>query len=126
MMAPTNQLRAESHAEIGEVIERDAGVIIARWADRAKAEQPTAARVHHDVLLDRLPVFLAKLGRSLAAVGDDSEQPLREAEEHGDRRWDAGWSITEVVRDYQILRAVLIVFLEEAWDDGSGRASRWP
>lgn len=108
-------LRAESHRAVGEAIQRDAGVILQRWAERAKAEQPTAKRVHHHVLLDHLPTFLWELGRSLAQGGDAGRHP-RTAEVHGDQRWEAGWSVAELVRDYQLLRVVLVEFLEEALD----------
>jgi signal transduction histidine kinase/ActR/RegA family two-component response regulator len=32
---------------------------------------------------------------------------------HGEQRWQTGWSLAEVVRDYQILRLVILDFLEE-------------
>jgi signal transduction histidine kinase/ActR/RegA family two-component response regulator len=35
------------------------------------------------------------------------------ASRHGETRWEAGWSLPEVVRDYQILRLVILDFLEE-------------
>jgi signal transduction histidine kinase/ActR/RegA family two-component response regulator len=114
METTIRHLRAEQHVAIGDVIQRSVAELIARWAERAKAEQPTAARVHLDVLMDHLPAFLAELGRSLATAGDDSDRPRRQAGEHGDQRWDVGWSITELVRDYQILRVVLAEFLEES------------
>jgi signal transduction histidine kinase len=114
MATTLRRLRAEPQAAIGDLIERCTAAIIARWAERAKVEQQTAQRVHHEVLVDHLPAFLAKLGRSLATAGDTSQSHKQEAEEHGDQRWDTGWSITEVVRDYQILRIVLAEFLEEA------------
>jgi signal transduction histidine kinase/ActR/RegA family two-component response regulator len=112
-MTPTIQLlRAEQHVTIGDFIEQSVPEIIARWVKRVREEQPNAQRVHHDVLVDHLPVFLSKLGRSLATAGDASDGPRKEATAHGDQRWDNGWSITELVRDYQILRLVLIDFLE--------------
>lgn len=114
MTTSISRLRAESHVAIGDVIERSTEEIISQWAARAKEEQPTAQRVHHDVLVDHLPAFLAQLGRSLATAGDDSAGARQEAEEHGDQRWDNGWSVTELIRDYQILRVVLPEFLEEA------------
>ena len=107
-------LRAEPHATVGAVILRDAGVIIDRWAKRAAEEQPSARRVHHDVLLDHLPTFLWELGRSLADAGGKEPQRLaRPANVHGDQRWEAGWSIDEVVRDYQLLRVVVTEYLDE-------------
>src|SRR5262249_25347926 len=38
------------------------------------------------------------------------------AHKHGEHRWETGWSLAEVVRDYQILRLVLVEYLEEALD----------
>lgn len=99
---------------MGETIQQDAGQLIARWADRARTEQPTAARVHHDILVDHLLVFLWELGRTLAEGGDpEPTRATRTAEVHGDQRWETGWSLAEVVRDYQILRIVIIEYLEE-------------
>jgi len=113
MSTSLRDLRSESQTAIGDVIERGVGVLIDRWTRRAQAEQPTAARVHRDVLVDHMPVFLVELGRSLSAAGDP-DGPRREAREHGDQRWDSGWSVTELVRDYQILRVVISEFLEES------------
>jgi len=107
-------LRCETHVAIGDLIARDAHAIIARWTERAREEQPSATRVHHDVLIDHLPIFLKELGRSLASAGDDSSETRNQASEHGDQRWDNGWSVTEVVRDYQILRIVLVNHLENS------------
>jgi signal transduction histidine kinase/ActR/RegA family two-component response regulator len=114
MTTGIKHLRIEPHSAIGDVIQRNVAVVIERWAVRAKEEQPNAARAHHDTLLDHLPIFLAKLGISLSSAGDNADQLQREAEEHGDQRWDSGWSVTEVVRDYQILRIVTSQFLEES------------
>jgi signal transduction histidine kinase/ActR/RegA family two-component response regulator len=35
---------------------------------------------------------------------------------HGEQRWENGWSLPEVVRDFQILRLVILDFLEESLD----------
>ena len=108
-------LRAEPHRTVGSVILRDTGLIIERWASRAREEQPSAKRVHHDVLLDHLPNLLWNLGSSLSeAHGKDPLRHSRTADVHGDQRWEAGWSIEEVVRDYQLLRIVLTEYLDEA------------
>ncbi len=117
MTVEAKTLRAEPHVKIGSVIQRDAGVVIDRWSRRAAEEQPHARRVHHDALLDHLPAFLQALGQSLAE-SDDAEacRHCRPARQHGEQRWEVGWSLTEVVQDYQILRLVLIEYLEEALD----------
>jgi signal transduction histidine kinase/ActR/RegA family two-component response regulator len=107
-------LRAEPHATVGGVLLRDAGVIVERWARRAVEEEASAKRVHHEVLLDHLPTFLWELGHGLAdAQGADPFRHCRPADVHGDQRWEAGWSIAEVVRDYQLLRVVVVEHLDE-------------
>jgi signal transduction histidine kinase/ActR/RegA family two-component response regulator len=106
-------LRAEQHIEVGRVLQRQADDIIDHWSRRAAKEQPHAARLHQKALRDQLPEFLQSMGAALA----DSTSPIATphcgpAAEHGEQRWENGWSLTEVVRDYQILRLVLFEHLE--------------
>lgn len=54
MATDSHTLRAERFVEIGELIQRDAGIVLQRWLVRAAQEQPQAARVHREVLLDKL------------------------------------------------------------------------
>jgi PAS domain S-box-containing protein len=115
MNIATQALRAEAHAEIGALIQRDAGHLIERWSQRALEEQPNAQRLHRTALLDHLPGFLHQLGSSLAEHGDSNGKRHRaQAAEHGLQRWQTGWSLTELIRDYQILRLVILDFLEQA------------
>src|SRR5947209_5356846 len=107
-------LRAEQHTEIGRLIQRNADALVERWARRAITEQPGAGRLHHPALLDHLPPLLHTLGHSLADSSHPDACPhCAPAAEHGGQRWDDGWSLSEVVRDYQILRLVLFEYLEE-------------
>jgi PAS domain S-box-containing protein len=107
-------LRSEQHDEIGQIIARDADSLIDRWSDRAVAEQPNAARVHHRALRDHLASFLRTLGQTLAESTSPVDCPHCEpAERHGEQRWGDGWSLSEVVRDYQILRLVLFDHLQQ-------------
>jgi len=107
-------LRAGTYGTVGSIVLRDTGIIIERWATRAQEDQPSAHRVHHDDLLDHLPTFLWEMGRSLSkGRGDDSLRLCRPAKVHGDQRWQLGWSVQEVVRDYQILRIVVTEYLDE-------------
>jgi signal transduction histidine kinase/ActR/RegA family two-component response regulator len=110
-------IRSEPHTEIGNLLERNVGIIIDRWSRRAVQEQPHAARTHHAVLVDHLQEFLSTVGRCLAASQDpDNDEHRVSATAHGEQRWEAGWSLPEVVRDYQILRLVVLDFLEESLD----------
>jgi signal transduction histidine kinase/CheY-like chemotaxis protein len=106
-------LRAEQHVEIGRVIQRDIDVLIERWSRRAAREQPNAPRVHERALKDHLPKFLQALASSLAdSTSPDACPHCAPAVEHGEQRWEVGWSLIEVVRDYQILRLVVFEHLE--------------
>ncbi|MHB1425154.1 MAG: hybrid sensor histidine kinase/response regulator [Gemmataceae bacterium] len=108
-------LRSEQYVEVGEILLRDAGIVIERWAQRAIQEQPNAARAHREALRDHLPRLLQTLGQSLANSLDGNATPhWAPAQEHGEQRWEVGWSLPEVVRDYQILRLVLFDYLEES------------
>jgi PAS domain S-box-containing protein len=106
-------LRSERYSEIGHVIRRDVQELVDRWARRAALDQPNAVRLHHATLLDHLPRFLEALAHSLAGTAAADVLSHRiPALEHGADRWENGWSLTEVVRDYQILRLVLLEHLE--------------
>lgn len=110
-------IRAEPHTEIGLIIGRDTSILIDRWSRRAVQEQPTAHRVHHKALLDHFREFLQALGQSLTET-DESQLNghCLSATIHGEQRWEVGWSLPEVVRDYQILRLVIYNYLEETLD----------
>jgi signal transduction histidine kinase/ActR/RegA family two-component response regulator len=107
-------IRAEPHLEIGQIIQRDAEILIERWSRRAVQEQPNAQRVHHKILVDDLHEFLLALGRGLAESDDGATcQYCLPATNHGTDRWETGWSLPEVVRDFQILRLVILDYLQE-------------
>jgi signal transduction histidine kinase/CheY-like chemotaxis protein len=112
--ANADAIRATRYAEMGAVLHRDAGIIIDRWARRAAEEQPHAKRVHAAELLDHLSHLLRELAHHLAQAAGPNDNPHRTtAREHGEQRWQTGWSLTEVIRDYQILRLIILEHLDE-------------
>lgn len=113
MNIDTEVIRAESHVEIASVLQRNARSIVDRWCRLAQDNQPSAQRVHYAVLRDELPPFLEAMGRALEAEGRPGAEPFRQAKEHGTQRWENGWSLAELVRDYQLLRLVVLESLEE-------------
>ncbi len=117
MSTESRLIRSEPHTEIGLIIRHDASIIVERWSQRAVAEQPKARRLHHEALLNHFHGFLQALGRSLAASDETKVNGhCRSATIHGEQRWDVGWSLPEVVQDYQILRLVIYDYLEEVLD----------
>lgn len=110
-------INLERHVEIGRLIHQNADALTDRWAERATQEQPAAQAAQRAELRDDLPDFLRALGRAMAE--SESIAPSRHrllAVEHGEQRWASGWRLAELVRDYQILRLVILEFLEQELD----------
>jgi signal transduction histidine kinase len=113
-MPHSSVIRAESHALVATLIQHATAVLIDRWARRAAEEEQVARRVHHETLLDHLPAFLTALAASLGEVDEDKTlQHRAPAFQHGEQRWQNGWSLPDLVRDYQILRMVVLEYLDE-------------
>ena len=109
----TQVIRDEPHAEIGALIERDAEAIVQRWLARTMAEQPSAQRSHYAVLRDHMPKFLRVMGGALTRAGAAGmNEHCLPALDHGEQRWEHGWSLGELVRDYQLLQLVILEYLE--------------
>ncbi len=117
MSVDPDVIRSEPHHEIGALLENHADEMIEHWCRRAVEEQPHGRRAHHAVLQDHLHEFLRKLGRSLSESRDPyTYQHCLPAATHGVQRWEVGWSLSEVIRDHQILRLVILDFFEENLD----------
>jgi signal transduction histidine kinase len=111
--ANAKSIRAERYAEIAAIVRRDRLTMIERWAARAAEEQPNAERVHHEALLDHLPDFLCELAAALENIDPEGFPHRSSAVVHGGQRWEVGWSVAEVVRDYRILRLVVLEHLDQ-------------
>ena len=117
MSTDPQTIHAEPHTEIGTFIQRDRDILIDRWRRRAIQEQSNAGRVHQSTLLDHFREFLQALGQSLMETDEAATNGhCLQATCHGEQRWDAGWSLPELVRDYQIFRLVIVDYLEEVLD----------
>ncbi len=117
MTIATARIRSEPHLEIGSIISQDAAELVDRWCVRALEEQPTAARVYYEVLRNELGGFLKAMGREMLQAGESHPEQHRDrASDHGEQRWDSGWSLTELVRDYQILQLVILEHLSSTLD----------
>jgi len=110
-------IHAERFEEIGRIIERDAEVLIDRWARRAIQEQPQAEPTHRGEMRDDLPAFLRAIGQWLASTEAYEPGPHQLiAVKHGEQRWRVGWELPDVVADYRILRLVILDYLEDKVD----------
>ena len=108
-----NVIRSQRYEEIGTLIRSSAPEVIDIWMSAARREQDSAKSAHREELRNHLPLFLEQLGAELVSRGTQREQQRdAAARSHGEHRWEHGWQLDEVVRDYQLLRIVLIDHLD--------------
>jgi signal transduction histidine kinase len=104
----------ERFEQIGALIEQHADLLTDRWAERALQEQGHATSAYRKDMRDHLPSLLHAIGRALANPAEAVPAAhTMLALEHGEQRWQMGWNLPEVIRDYQILRLSIIEFLDE-------------
>lgn len=90
--------------------------VLALWEERVRKEIPAAANEDHPIIIDTLPAVLRQLAEALA-----SDHPRRTAtegssvaEEHGGERVRmTRFRLEDVIREYMLLRQVLVEVLEE-------------
>jgi signal transduction histidine kinase len=99
--------------------------ILERFCDRVLHQLPAAVREQRPVIIDTLPGFLTRVALALSPesglqfASDYSNIALQ----HGNERAKlTGYSLAEVVREYQILRELLVETLR---DDASLKPADW-
>lgn len=108
-----DMIRSKRYEEIGNLVRSDVSEVITQWMNAARREQDSAKTAHRDELRNQLPLFLDRLGADLVARGTGREEQLdKAARSHGRERWEKGWKLDELVRDYQLLRIVLLDYLD--------------
>ena len=90
---------------IGRYITANFETIIAEWMALSRDEHPEASDEQRQALRNSLPDFLQELGKNL--MEGDPEIPRGSTVEHGLQRWEIGWDVDSLIRDFQILRRVL-------------------
>ncbi len=101
--------------EVGHAINAHSATILKAWEELIEQHLPTSNRTIHRVeLRDHLPQFLDKLSQDLIAGRegrDAASQPM--ARKHGIERWNQGWELELVIRDYQLLLYAISLVLRE-------------
>lgn len=114
MVVDPEVVRSQPQDDLGQILTRDATRILDRWSQRIREIFPATQRLHEVALRDHLPQLLQAIAGQLSST-DAEHAPHREpAQVHGETRWDDGWSISDVVHDYLLLRLVLLEYLEHA------------
>lgn len=99
-------------AKIGSQLVEHAEWLVTQWEYIATEKHPRASAEYRATLRNELPEYLRSLGHQL---GDSSRwrEDTEVALSHGRQRWRVGWQLDELVRDYKILRKVLLQFLDQ-------------
>lgn len=79
--------------------------LLARWRQQVR-QLPAAANLDTPTINDQVPELLDSLAESLKPANETTETNAISAE-HGLLRWQAGFDVTEVVAEYNILRQCL-------------------
>ena len=119
---PPTAMSGQGHAPyeeefrvVGEILERDAVAIMERWFVRAGEEQLHAAAHQRKDAMDELLGMLQTLARRLRAQSGEALRGATElARHHGRQRFELGWGVVELVRDYEILHGVVLEHLGSA------------
>jgi two-component system sensor histidine kinase/response regulator len=96
--------------ELGEWLLGNTSSIMKRWEEMVSKELPFPERTaHRSELRNNLPEYLRALGKDLqrGREGRDAKATPA-AREHGIQRWQLGWDLELVVRDYQLLLHAII------------------
>jgi signal transduction histidine kinase len=90
--------------------------VLSLFCERAQASLDSAKDVSHPVLIDTLPGFITRLALALAPDSDKefASQYSNIAHQHGNERARfAGYSLQEVIKEYQFMREIFVAVLSE-------------
>lgn len=94
--------------------------LLASWREKVR-ELPTAAALDSPTIDDQVPQLLEKLTEALSGENTEAETNAISTE-HGLIRWQAGFDVTEVVAEYNMLRQCLHDAAERQAITVSGKA----
>ncbi len=101
--------------ELGKAVNAHSVAILKFWERLVEQRLPSSSRTAHRAeLRDHLPQFITRLSQDLIAgrSGRNSKtQPA--AREHGIQRWQQGWELELVIRDYQLLLHAIMNVLRD-------------
>ena len=92
----------EDLLRLSTLIKNQRDELLARWRQQVR-RLPAAANLDTPSINDQVPELLARLADSLKQENEPRETNAISAE-HGLLRWQAGFDVTEVVAEYNILR----------------------
>jgi len=107
---------AVENSELAAVLRRQIPSIVERWEKLARAQVPAAHRQDPLALLDNMPVFLDHIAQAVEegleqCVAPEMEHP---SVDHAEQRSRIeGYSLDQVIHEYQLLRKAVVEILNE-------------
>lgn len=102
-------LTSSKFPEIAAALRTRLQFIISEWAELVRAALPVADRLTFDQLRDDLPEVLETVSKSLESDRPSfTEALLNLVPKHGEVRFHQSFSLTEVLVEYDLLRAVVM------------------
>lgn len=125
----TMQKNQENLCRLADQLLRKRSDLIDDWRRRAKADEqlPTLNTLSKKEFLDHIPHVLDVLDQQMRSYGRDdpyglSQKKSEKMEVHGLSRWQQGFSISEVVRDWNHLRRAILEELGRSVETWEGEA----
>ena len=106
-------IHSEPYERIGRIVRRDANLIARRWRERCSGSPREDPEPRGDGGEQRILEFLEALATQLGSTRHPAQGPQRSAAELGKWRWQLGWDLRQVVREYLLLRLILLDHLDQ-------------
>jgi len=90
--------------------------VLALWEKRVREEIPSAAKAEHSIIIDTFPAVLRQIAEAMSSkhTRRTATEGSTVAEEHGGERVRmTQFSLEDVIREYALLRQVMVEVLEE-------------
>ena len=96
-------MQTENLVGLGDLIQAHQGKLIEAWK-REVALLPGAKQLDGTTIIDHIPQLLVEISENLRSDRNETSTIISPSD-HGIQRWNVGFDITEVVKEYGILRA---------------------
>jgi len=98
---------------LAELIRRDREIIVAGFVARVGDGELSPPGLSRSMIADHIPSFLEEVAAELAGGGkleasQDADDQSPVARQHGQQRWKVGYDLEALVREYGILRQVIV------------------
>lgn len=109
-----NEVQAGSCLEVAARLRRRVETVVQTWEARVREHVPTPSQLPTSLLRDSLPTWLKRLADLLEDPnsGFECHKLKLTSKDHGQQRLELGLKLSELMREYAILRETLFYVLE--------------